>query len=84
MSKGRSSGGSSNAIEMMLEQITNTSKNIIVKRAEILDNADKQEPKPKVELTKEQKNERKKKNDERRALKKAKKQTYSETRVNNV
>ena len=84
MSKGRSSGGSSNAIEMMLDQITSTSKNIIVKRAEILDNADKQEHKPKVELTKEQKNERKKKNDERRALKKAKKQTYSETRVNNV
>ena len=41
MSKGRSSGGSSNAIEMMLEQITNTTKNIIVKRAEILENADK-------------------------------------------
>ena len=41
MSKGRSKGGSSNAIETMLEQITSTSKNIMVKRAEILENADK-------------------------------------------
>jgi hypothetical protein len=46
MNRGRSSGGSSNAIEMMLDQITSTSKNMIVKRQEILEKADKARENP--------------------------------------
>lgn len=48
MMRGKSSGGSSNAIEMMLEQITYTSKNMIEKRKEILTQADENRENPKV------------------------------------
>lgn len=83
MNRGRSSGGSSNAIEMMLDQITSTSKNMIVKRQEILEKADKARENPQPQ-TKVDKNERRKRIEERKAKAKAKKQTYSENRVNNT